>query len=174
MPLYDYECRSCGAVFERQLPVARRQTSCPECLEPACAPLITFRGALAGLTTPGHATATWDTRGMWGAARNSESVALADTRAALEAGAYQHADTRSRQSALTYVRAYELAKKSGMNAEARSIEARMARLGEVRRAELAGAPTVERTKHGLKREVSKPTRRRTARGWDVTTRVKYS
>ena len=170
MPLYDYRCDDCALVWDEQRPIARRQSSCPACRAPAD-PLITFRGAFSGLSTPGHAAASWNHHGMWGQARNGESRPLADLRGMLEAGAFRAADNRTRQSALVWARTYEMARKEGLAAEARHIEGRMARLVEARTREVAGEP--EQPVKGVFRTM-RTTRRRSKRGIEVTREIKYT
>lgn len=170
MPLYDYRCAECSTTWEAVLPIARRQTSCPDCLA-STSPLMTFRGALLGLTTPGSATSAWDHRGTWGRTRATESPHLARIRTMLEDGAFKSADNHTRQSALTFSRTHELAKRNGMDAEARHIEGRMARLVEVRDREIRGEP--ELLARGVRR-TTRTTRKRSRRGIEVTREIKYS
>jgi hypothetical protein len=110
---------------------------------------------------------------MYGAVRSGESPALATTRGMLEAGMYKTADNRTRQSALTFARTYEMARKAGMTVEAQAIEGRMHRLAEVRAREMRGEP--ERVgKGGKVRRLVHTDTRRTRRGLERTRRVKYT
>lgn len=70
-------------------------------------------------------TASWSHRGLWGQVRSAESPALAEIRSRLDAGTFRR--TRDRQHALTLSRTYELARRMGMDEDARQIERHMDR-----------------------------------------------
>lgn len=118
---------------------------------------------------------SWDHKGLWGGTKNGESPHLSRLRNMVEAGAFKHADMRSRQSALTFIRTHEMAKESGDDASARHIEGRMARLVEHRDRELRGEP--EEVIKGVRKTVT--THRRKVRGpsgpgVEITREIKYT
>lgn len=69
----------------------------------------------------------WNHGGLWGRVRSAESRGLAEARGIVEAG---QSSRKTRQSALTYSRCYELARKLGDRESAEAIDAKMRKLSE--------------------------------------------
>ena len=114
---------SCGA--EWLATDARSYATCPQCGATGLgegkrrpSPAVIVRGR--------SETASWSHRGLWGDVRSAESPALAEMRQRLEAGTFARGADRTR--AMTLSRSYELARRMGMEPDARQIDANMARV----------------------------------------------